>query len=90
MEGRYPPLTGPPQQQREATIEALVERVTGLARRQPVLSVFEDLHWADPTTLELLDRLIARIAGERVVVLLTSRSDIPHPGKATRTRRLYR
>ena len=88
MEGRYPPLTGPPQQQREATIEALVERVTGLPAGSPYSTVFEDLHWADPTTLELLDRLIARIAGERVLVLLTSRSDISrHPGKAVRTRR---
>ena len=81
LDGCYPPLTGPPQQQREATIEALAERVTDLARRQPVLTVFEDLHWADPTTLELLDRLIGRIAGERVLVLLTSRPDFSPPWK---------
>ena len=55
--------------------------MTGLARRQPVLTVFEDLHWADPTTLELLDRLIGRIAGERVLVLLTSRPDFSPPWK---------
>ena len=65
--------------QREATIEALVERVTGLARRRPVLVLFEDLHWADPTTLELLDRLVGRIAGERVLLLLTFRSEFSPP-----------
>ena len=47
--------------------------------RQPVLCVFEDLHWADPTTLELLDRLVGRIAGERVLLLLTFRPEFPPP-----------
>jgi predicted ATPase len=68
-EGRYPPLAMAPQRQREATIDVLVEQVAGLARRRPVLSVFEDLHWADPTTLEMLDRLVGRIVGERVLLL---------------------
>ena len=78
-EGRYPPLTAAPQRQREATIDVLVEQVAGLARRQPVLCVFEDLHWADPTTLELLDRLVGRIPGERVLLLLTFRPEFPPP-----------
>ncbi len=78
-EGRYSPFTAGPQQQREATIDLLVEQVAGLAHRRPVLSVFEDLHWADPTTLELLDRLVARIPGERVLLLLTFRPEFPPP-----------
>ena len=52
-----------------------------------MLAVFEDLHWADPTTLELLDRLIGRIAGERVLLLLTSRPDFAPPWKGWPTRR---
>ena len=47
--------------------------------RQPVLCVFEDLHWADPTTLELLDRLVGRIVGERVLLLLTFRPEFSPP-----------
>ena len=78
-EGRYPPLTAAPQRQKEATIDVLVEQVAGLARRQPVLCVFEDLHWADPTTLELLDRLVGRIVGERVLLLLTFRPEFSPP-----------
>ena len=46
---------------------------------EPVLCVFEDLHWADPTTLELLDQLVGRIVGERVLLLLTFRPDFSPP-----------
>ena len=63
----------------ERTIEALIEQVTGLARRRPVLCLFEDLHWADPTTLELLDQLVGRISGERVLLLLTFRPEFSPP-----------
>ena len=78
-EGRYPPLNASPQRQMERTIDALVEQVTGLARRRPVLCLFEDLHWADPTTLELLDQLVGRISGERVLLLLTFRPEFSPP-----------
>jgi predicted ATPase len=44
------------QQRRERTIEALLGQVTRLAQRRPVLAVFEDLHWADASTHDLLDR----------------------------------
>ena len=81
-EGRYPPLTATPQRQKERTIDALVEQVAGLARRQPVLCLFEDLHWADPTTLELLDRLVGRISGERVLLLLTFRPEFSPPWRS--------
>ena len=80
-EGRYPPPTAAPHRLRELTIDALVEQVVGLSCKQPVLAVFEDLHWADPTTLELLDRLVGRIPGERVLLLLTSRPDFAPPWK---------
>src|SRR4051794_34237068 len=63
----------------EATIDVLVEQVASLAHTEPVLCVFEDLHWADPTTLELLGRLVGRIVGERGLLLLPSRPDFPPP-----------
>jgi predicted ATPase len=55
---RYAPLTGTPQQQKQQTLDALVAWLAAQADRQPVLAVWEDLHWADPTTLELLGLVI--------------------------------
>ena len=63
----------------EATINVLVEQVVGLAAREPVLCLFEDLHWAAPTTLELLDRLVGRISGERMLLLVTFRAEFSPP-----------
>ena len=57
-----------PQQKKERTFEALLRSLEGLAGQSPVLMVFEDIHWMDPTSLELLDRTIARV--ERLPVLL--------------------
>ena len=64
-----------PQQRRTRTLAVLVEQIVGLARRRPVLMVVEDAHWIDPTTLELLGQALDRIAGARVLLLLTSRPD---------------
>ena len=57
-EGRYPALQLTPQQQRQRTLETLLALVLGLADRQPVLLIVEDLHWIDPTTLEWLGLVI--------------------------------
>jgi class 3 adenylate cyclase len=57
---RYPPLNLTPQKQKEKTLQALVAQVEGLAERQPVLLLFEDAQWSDPTSLELLDLIIDR------------------------------
>ena len=65
---RYPPLDLTPQRQKERTIAVLLEQLEGLARRQPVLPIFEDVHWVDPTTLELLDRWSS--GSQRLPVLL--------------------
>jgi predicted ATPase len=54
LDGRYPALDLAPQRKKEKTFEALLRQLAGLARRQPVLMGFEDLHWADPTSRELL------------------------------------
>ena len=78
-DGRYPPLAHSPQRQRELTIEALVEQLLGLARRKPVLCIFEDLHWADPSTLDVLGPVIDRIGSARVLLLLTCRPEFASP-----------
>ena len=72
---RYPALDLTPQQRRVRTLAALVEQLLGLARHRPVLMVLEDAHWIDPTTLELVGLALDRIAGARVLMLLTSRPD---------------
>jgi class 3 adenylate cyclase/tetratricopeptide (TPR) repeat protein len=64
-----------PLRQKQETIELLVGILLARSERQPVLFVIEDLHWADPSTLELLDRLISRIEKRPLLVLLTFR---PH------------
>ena len=57
-DGRYPALDLTPEQRRQRVLEALMSQLAGLARRQPVLLIFEDLHWIDPTSLEVLGRFV--------------------------------
>ena len=59
--GRYPPLETTPERQKEATLEALVSQMEGLSQTRPVLLIFEDVHWADPTSIELLGLIINRV-----------------------------
>lgn len=73
--GRYPVPDLTPQQQRARTLAVLVDQLLGLAQRRPVLMVLEDAHWSDPTTLEAVGLALDRIAGARVLMLLTSRPD---------------
>ena len=51
-DGRYPALNMDPQQRRQKTLEALTAQVEALSRQNPVLMIFEDAHWTDPTSLE--------------------------------------
>src|SRR5262249_41368611 len=60
-DGRYPALELTPQQRRQKTLEALVLQVVALSCQNPVLMIFEDVHWIDPTSLELLGRIVDRI-----------------------------
>jgi class 3 adenylate cyclase/predicted ATPase len=69
----YAPSPLTPRQQRERLLEALALPLLHRAGRQPVLFVAEDLHWIDPTTLELLHRLVAAAPEHRILVLLTYR-----------------
>jgi class 3 adenylate cyclase/tetratricopeptide (TPR) repeat protein len=72
---RYAPLELSPATQKAKTMLALLDQLLGLARRQPVLLVFEDLHWLDPTTQELLDLVVERIQDAAVLALLTFRPE---------------
>jgi predicted ATPase len=72
---RYPPLNLTPQRQRQKTLGAIVAIMLELAERQPVLFILEDLHWTDPTTLELLNLLIDQTPTASMCALLTCRPE---------------
>ena len=75
----YPPLNLSPHHQRQKTLESIVAILLELADQQPVLFILEDLHWTDPTTLELLDLLIDQTPTAAVCVLLTCRPAFQPP-----------
>jgi class 3 adenylate cyclase/predicted ATPase len=72
-EDRYGSLSMTPQRQKEETIRTLVDLTEAVARKQPTLLLFEDAHWADPTTLEVLDLLLARLNTISLLVVLSHR-----------------
>src|SRR5215468_6703052 len=76
---RYPPLALSPAQQRRRTLAALLDQFEGLARRQPILLVFEDANWADATSLELLDLTVERVRQLPVLALFTFRPEFGPP-----------
>ena len=78
-DGRYPALELTPQQRRQKTLEALHAQVESFERKSPVLMIFEDVLWADPTSMELLDRAVARIASGRVLLIVTFRPEFDPP-----------
>jgi class 3 adenylate cyclase/tetratricopeptide (TPR) repeat protein len=73
------PLDVTPQRRREKTLEALLRHLEGIARQQPVLMVFDDLHWIDPSSCELLDRLIERVVDWPVLLLALFRLEFQPP-----------
>ena len=75
----HPPLDMTPQQQKARTLDLLAQQVFALARLRPVALLFEDAHWADPTTLELLQRLVEQLAATRVLALVTHRPEFEAP-----------
>lgn len=76
---RHPPLALSPEQKKEQTFGALLRILEERARRSPVLMLFEDVHWADPSSLELLDRLIMRLASLPVLVVISFRLEFQAP-----------
>jgi predicted ATPase/class 3 adenylate cyclase len=77
-DARYGPIDLPPQQRRQRTLQALLDQLSGLAARQPVLVVVEDVHWVDPTTLELVELMLDRVATAPVLLLATARPSFTH------------
>ena len=76
---RYPPLNLSAQRQREKTFQALAEQAVGLARHKPVLMIFEDVQWIDPTTLDVLNTLVERIQDAAVLLVITHRPEFESP-----------
>ena len=76
---RYPALTLTPKVQKQRTLQVLVDQIAGLAAQQPVLALYEDVHWIDPSTLELLGLVIESIRQLPVLVLITFRPEFRPP-----------
>jgi DNA-binding winged helix-turn-helix (wHTH) protein/predicted ATPase len=76
---RYTPLDLGPQRRKERTLAAVIDHIAGLAIEQPVLVVFEDAHWIDPTSLELLSLAIERMARLPVLLIITARPEFSPP-----------
>jgi predicted ATPase len=78
-DGRYPAIELTPQQRRERTLEALTAQMNALTRASPVLMIFEDVHWIDPTSLEALGRAVDHIRTLRVLLIVTFRPEFDPP-----------
>jgi DNA-binding response OmpR family regulator/class 3 adenylate cyclase len=72
---RYPLPNLSPQRRRQRTLEALITQLACLARERPVLAVFEDVHWMDPTSRELLDAVVDRVRNLPMLLLITYRPE---------------
>ena len=72
---RYPPLDLSPLRQKEKTLEALAGQVEALAQRQPLLLIYEDVHWIDATSQEALDLLVPRLRDLPVLMIITYRPE---------------
>jgi predicted ATPase len=76
---RYPPLALTPQRQKQKTQEAVLAVLLALVTRQPVLFIVEDLHWVDPSTLELLSFIIGQVPTARILTLFVFRPEFRPP-----------
>jgi hypothetical protein len=78
-DGRYPALELDPHQRRQRSLQALTSQLEALTRQSPVLMIFEDAHWTDPTSLELFGRVVDRVATLPVVLIVTFRPEFEPP-----------
>jgi predicted ATPase/class 3 adenylate cyclase len=78
-DGRYRPPETSPQRRKEETLEVLLAQLDGLAAQHPVLMLFEDAHWIDPTSLEVLALTVERAPRFRVLVVITARPEFTSP-----------
>ena len=78
-DGRYPTLDLTPEQRRQRTFEALISQLEAPTRQSPVLMIFEDAHWTDPTSLEVFSRAVDRVETLRVLLIVTFRLEFDPP-----------
>ena len=78
-DGRYSTVEMAPQQRRQKTLEALTAQLEALSRQKPVLMIFEDAHWADPTSVEAFGRAVDRIRTLGVLLIVTYRPEFEPP-----------
>jgi class 3 adenylate cyclase/predicted ATPase len=78
-DGRYPSLDLTAQQRRQRTLEALTTQLERLAGRHPLLMIFEDLHWIDPTSLEAVRRSVDQIKALSALMIVTFRPEFVAP-----------
>ena len=78
-DGRYPALDLTPEHRRHRTLEALVSQMEALTRQNPLLMIFEDAHWTDPTSLEAFGRTVDRIKTLPVLLIVTFRPEFAPP-----------
>jgi class 3 adenylate cyclase/predicted ATPase len=78
-DGRYPPVEVEPQLRRQKTLAALCSQLEALTRVSPVLMIFEDAHWSDPTSVELFARVVDLAARHRLLILVTFRPEFSPP-----------
>ena len=76
---RYPAMSRSPDQQRRLTLSALRDQMKGLAKKQPLLILFEDAQWADATSLEVLDLLLKSVPRLPALLLITFRPEFEAP-----------
>ena len=67
-----------PQQIKNRTVDKLLETILSLSAKHPTLCIFEDVHWIDPSTLELLDLAISRIDRARILLVVSYRAEFRH------------
>jgi class 3 adenylate cyclase/predicted ATPase len=76
---RFAPLNWSPQRKKERTLEALLGRLEHLARERPVFAIFEDVHWIDPSSRELLDMTVERVMRLPMLLVITFRPEFQPP-----------
>ena len=76
---QHPPSNLTPQRQKEKTFEAIVALLLAFAAEQPLLFIVEDLHWADPSTRELVDFVFGQVSAASILMLMTSRPEFRPP-----------
>ncbi|WP_445222544.1 AAA family ATPase [Bradyrhizobium sp. Pa8] len=77
--GRYAAPNLTPQRKKDLTFEALLRQLVVLAQQRPVLMVYEDAHWIDPTSRDQLDHIVERVQGSSVLLLVTFRPEYSPP-----------